>query len=191
MGKKLILNIEEDGVAHAIILLAEGAVTPPPPPDNGGTPPVGAGWVDVTSELLWTFKDHRTVTPSLGTGGTYRVEAQFDIKGTVILHGEAHLGPGASFAYPDPWWLMPLSARLKPCRRGVGSLRIYHNNKGPLTAGEVAIQYNAGGTPPYYYFSLQHNPTLLTSGFLHAGYPSGCWSTDGSYWLFDITYRTA
>lgn len=193
MTKRLVLRIEEDGTPAAYIaLLTEGAVAPPPepPPDDGGSDPAGAGWVDVTSEMTWTFKDHRDRGPYLGPLGTYKVEANFDIKDTVILHGEAHFAIGAlPAALGNPWWFVPKSDRLKPCRRGVGSLRIYHNNKGPLTAGEVAIQFNAGGTPPYYYFTLIHNPKLESDGFLDSDYPPGCWSTDGSYWLFDITYR--
>jgi hypothetical protein len=197
MTKRLVLRIEEDGTPAAYIaLLTEGAVVVPPPEDPEPPPvvipPAGAGWVVVTSELAWTFKDNRTVVPTLGVGGTYRVEANFDIPGTVLLHGEAHFGPGAIFPMPgNPWWFLPLTARMKPCRRGVGALRIYHNNKGPLTAGEVTIQYNAGANPPYYYFTLIHNPKLESDGFLDSDYPPGCWSTDGSYWLFDITYRTA
>lgn len=193
MTKQLVLSIEETGSAPCrFTLVSEGTVTPPPepPPDDGGVTPAGIGWVDVTDELAWTFKDNRALTPNLGVGGTYRVEANFDIKGTVILHGEAHFGPGASFPMPgNPWWLMPLTARMKPCRRGVGGLRIYHNNKGPLTGGEVAIQYNKGVVPPYYYFTLIHNPSLVSDGFLDSDYPMNCWYTDGSYWLFDITYR--
>jgi len=195
MTKQLVLRIEEHGVPSAYIaLLTEGAVTPPPepPPDDGGVTPAGAGWVVVTSELAWTFKDNRTMVPTLGVGGTYRLEANFDIKDTVILHGEAHFGPGASFPVPgNPWWFLPLTARMKPCRRGVGALRIYHNNKGPLTGGEVAIQFNKTAAVPYYYFTLIHNPKLEADGFLDSDYPANCWHTDGSYWLFDITYRTA
>jgi hypothetical protein len=59
-----------------------------------------------------------------------------------------------------------------------------------LTGGEVAIQFNAGAAV-HYYFTLIHNPNLATDGFLDSDYPPNCWSTDGSYWLFDITYRTA
>ena len=77
MTKRLVLRIEEDGTPAAYIELLKngGADVPldPTEPPPVVIPPAGAGWVVVTSELAWTFKDNRTVLPTncWSTDGSY------------------------------------------------------------------------------------------------------------------------